>query len=443
MRKRVAVMTEYDTLLEEWSPYKHGRFPFIPLWCYRRKKDGQPYGFARRHRGPQDMINKQMSKAQFRMAVNQIRLESGALNNEVMDKEELRDEAAAPDGILEFANGAISGGKVQIREGMPFVEAELRLVETNRASIRQSSGVSGEDRGLDAQSVSGKARQIREEQGSKLTAQPFDNLRLARQQEGEILLALAEQYHTEPLVFSVPGELKRQEFVKINQPHPGDPNKKLNDISARTAQFVIGEQPWNQALSEASFEAAMDMLGSLSKTAPQVVISILDIVFELNPHLPKKARILQRIRQATGQPDPDKGPTPEQQQQNSQKQAMAQAQFQAQMAELQGKVALAKSQGAKLDADAFMTQLEGLYMAAQAAQIIATAPQLAPVIDELSKSAGFVDKNGAPLIAQAPQGPMQQAGQPIPPLQGATGPLVGHLQGSETPQPDGLRPGVQ
>ena len=131
---------------------------------------------------------------------------------------------------------------------------------------------------------------------------------------------------------------------------------------------------------------------------------------------------------------------------------MAQAQFQAQMAELQGKVALAKSQGAKLDADAFMTQLEGLYMAAQAAQIIVTAPHLAPVIDELSKSAGFVDKNGAPLIASVTgpsiggpsAGPMQQqAGQQIPPLQGATGPLVGHLQGAETPQSDGLRPGVQ
>lgn len=455
MRKRVSVMTEYDMLMEEWSPYKHGRYPFIPLWCYRRKKDGQPYSFVRRHRGPQDMINKQMSKAQFRMAVNQVRIEHGALNDDVMDKEELRDEVAAPDGILEFAQGALSGHKVEIREGMPFVEAELRLVEQNRMSIRQSSGVSGEDRGIGAQAVSGVARNIREDQGSKITAQPFDNLRLARQIEGEIVLSLAEQYHTEPLVFSVPGEIKRQEFVRINQPHPTIPGAKLNDIGARTAQFVIGEQPWNQALSEASFEAAMDMLGSLSKTAPQVVISILDIVFELNPHLPKKARILQRIRQATGMPDPDKGPTPDQVQQQKQKQQMAQAQFAAQMAELQGKVRKLQAEGGKLDADAFMAQLEGLYMAAQAAQIIATAPQLAPVMDELAKSAGFVDKDGPPLVApmqqsiaapgQPPQPgaqpqPMPQPGPAIPPLQGATGPLVGHEMGIRTNAADGIRP---
>lgn len=441
MRKRVAIMTEYDTLIESWSPYRHGRFPFIPLWCYRRKKDGQPYGVIRRHRGPQDMLNKQMSKVHFRLATNQMRMEKSAIDAEVMDEEELRSEAAAPDGMLIFADGALSGRRVEIRDGAPMVEAELRLVETNKASIRQTSPVSGEDRGLDAQSVSGKARALREEQGSKLSAQVFDNIRMARQIEGEIVLALCEQYHVEPMVFSVPGEVKKREFVKINQPHPTDPGRKLNDISQRSAQFVIGEQPWNQALSEASFEAAMDMLGSLSKTAPQVVVSILDIVFELNPHLPKKARILQRIRQATGQPDPDKGPTPEQVQQNQEKQQMARAQFQAQLAELQQQVATAKAQGEKLDAEAFMTQVEGLYMAAQAAQIVAQVPQLAPVMDELAKSAGFVDKDGPPLVA-----PMQQAAapvQPIPPLQGATGPLVGHEQGIRTPEPDGIKPGVQ
>ena len=439
MRKRVAVMTEYDTLMEEWSPYKHGRFPFIPLWCYRRKKDGQPYGIIRRHRGPQDMINKLMSKAQFRIAVNQIRIEADALDKEVMDLEELRSEAAASDGILQFATGALSGKKVEIRDGQPLVAADLELVAKNQSSIRQSSGVSGEDRGLDAQSVSGKARQLREEQGSKLTAQVFDNIRLARQVEGEIVLSLNEQYNIEPMVFSVPGETKKREFVKINQPHPTNPGEKLNDISARTAQYVIGEQPWNQALSEAAFESAMDMLGSLAKTAPQVVLSILDIVFELNPHLPMKARILQRIRQATGQPDPDKGPDPQQVKQAQQKEQMAQAQFEAALQKMQAEVAEIKARGEKLTADAFQAQLTGLYEAAQTAEVLATAPQLSPVMDELAKSAGFVDKDGAPLVA-----PMVQAAQPVPPvppLQQAAGPAVGHQMGIETPQPDGLRPG--
>lgn len=34
------------------------------------------------------MLNKQMSKAQWRMSVNQIRVEKSALDREVMDREE-------------------------------------------------------------------------------------------------------------------------------------------------------------------------------------------------------------------------------------------------------------------------------------------------------------------------------------------------------------------
>lgn len=448
MRKRVAIMTEFDTLIESWSPYKHGRFPFIPLWCYRRKKDGQPYGVPRRHRGPQDSLNKLMSKAHYRLSVKQVLLEKGALDYEVMDAEELREEVATPDAILQFAAGALSNRKVEIREGLPLVEAEMRLAEHNKASIRTTSGVTDQDRGATGTDSSGKARDIQRDQSSIFTAELFDNILLGRQIEGELVLSLTEQYHTEEMTFSVPGEIKKHEHVTINKTGPD--GLKMNDVTKRQAQFVIGAKPWAQALSEATFQSMMDMLGSLAKIAPQVVISILDIVFELNPSLPKKGQMLQRIRQATGMPDPDKGPTPEQNQQKQQKQAMAQAQFEAQLAELQAKVKVAQSTGAKLDADAFMAQLEGLYMAAQAAQVIAAAPQLAPVMDELAKSAGFVDKDGPPLVA--PLGPAQdgmqaatgqpQPGQPIPPLQGAAGPLVGHETGIHTPQPDGIRPGV-
>lgn len=452
MRKRVAVMTEFDTLIEEWSPYNHGRYPFIPLWCYRRKKDGQPYSPIRRHRGPQDMLNKQMSKAQFRIAVNQVRMEEGALNDEIMDEEELRDEVASPDGILIFARGALQGNKVEIREGQQFLEGDLKMVAENRNAIRSTSGRTHEDGGANDPGRSASARNAKEEQGGLLTAKLFDNIRMARQIEGEIVLSLSEQYHTQPMTFSVPGEIKKREFVKINQQQAD--GSVLNDISKRTAQYVIGEQPWNQALSEASFEAAMDMLGSLSKTAPQVVVAILDIVFELNPNLPKKARILQRIRQATGQPDPDKGPTPEQIQQNQQKQQMAQAEFSTQMALMQAKVLEAKAKGESLEASAFMDQLEGLYMAAQAAQIVVAAPQLAPVMDEIAKAAGFVDKDAAGgitppasmLALQPPQAPPQappqqpNPGPAIPPLQGKAGALAGHEFGMRSVTNPGIRP---
>jgi hypothetical protein len=453
MRKRVSIQTEYDTVFEMWSPYKHEKYPFIPYWCYRRKRDGAPYGVVRQHRGPQDMLNKQMSKAQFRISVNQIRMEAGALNAEEMDEEELRMEAAAPDGVLIFADGALSGNKVQIREGQQLVEGDLKMADRNIQSIRQSSGVSGEDRGLDHNDVSGKARAIRQQQGSMLTAEPFDHMLLGRQMEGEITLSLAEQYHVEELTFSVPGKAKKFDYTTINKKQPD--GSVLNDISKRQAQFIIGEQPWRQNLAEGAFEQVMEMMGQLASVAPQVVIAILDVVFEMHPHLPKKGILLQRIRSVTGQTDPDKPPTPEDEAAAARKKQVADAEFQAHLATLAANVAEAKAKGVKITAEAFAKQLEGLYMSAEAAQLVAMAPQLAPVMDELAKSGGFVDQNGAPLVAPLgaaphppqlpPGGGMQQHAAPLDggqPPTGADGPLVGHEQGIRSPTDPGIQPGM-
>ena len=46
------------------SIYRHNRFSLTPVWCYRRGRDNQPYGMARRVRDIQEDINKRASKAQ-------------------------------------------------------------------------------------------------------------------------------------------------------------------------------------------------------------------------------------------------------------------------------------------------------------------------------------------------------------------------------------------
>lgn len=427
MRKRVSVMTEFDTLVEDWSPYRHDKFPFIPQWCFRRGRDGAPYGVARRARGPQDMLNKQMSKAQFRLAVNQIITEKGAIDNEVMDADEIRDEANAPDGMVVLKEGGFE--KFKIREGATLVEADLLLAQHNIQSIRQGSGVSDESRGINPRARSGKAVLAEQEQGSMVTTAPFDNIQLARQLEGEIVLSLVEQYYTEPKVFSVAGESKRYDYNRINTPDPVT-GEVLNDITARKAAFVIGEQPWKQSLAEGAFQSTMELLGQLAPVAPQVVIAILDLVFEMHPNLPKRESILQRVRQVTGQNAPGEEDNPEQMAAKQQQQQIAQAQFQAQMAQMQAAIREAQAKGEKLEADAMGKRLESLYMAAQGAQVLAMAPGITPIADELLKSAGFQDRGGAPGL-EAPQ-----AAQALPPEQG--GPLEGHMAGSQTARPDGV-----
>jgi hypothetical protein len=47
------------------SPYRHNRFPFTPVWCYRRFRDNMPYGPIRNLRDPQEDTNKRASKILF------------------------------------------------------------------------------------------------------------------------------------------------------------------------------------------------------------------------------------------------------------------------------------------------------------------------------------------------------------------------------------------
>lgn len=437
MKMRVAIFTRHDLLLDLESPYNHNKFPFVPVWAYRRKSDGLPYGPIRNIRGPQDDLNKRMSKAQFLLSVNQIRMEEGALNRDVMDEDELREEASAPDGVLIFANGALSGNKVQVREHGDLAMGHMAVAESDKTAIRSVSGVTQENRGQSSGSASGKAIIAKQDQGQMVTAELFDNLLFAHQLEGELTLSLIEQFYTEEKTFSVTGDRYKLDYHTINQADPVT-GEVLNDVTRHKAAFVIGEAPWRQTLAEAAFESAMQMLGQLAPVAPQVVTSIIDLVFEWSD-LPNKNLILQRIRSVTGVPDPDEGESPEQQQAKQQDAQLKAANFEAQMAQFQATVKEAQARGEKLDAEAMAKRLETLYMAAQSAQVLTAAPQIAPVADELARSVGFKDQAGDGAL----NGPVQQVAAPaVPDAQQTDGALVGGMAGAQSPEVTGIQPGI-
>lgn len=417
MRMSCSIMTEFDTLIEGWSPYAHNEFPFVPVWCYRRAVDGLPYGVIRAVRGPQDSYNKRMSKAQFLLSVNQLRIEADAIDEDEMSLEEIRDEQAAPDGILVFKSGALSGGKVQIRDHLDIAQGHLGLAERDVMSIRSVSGVTSENRGMGGSTQSGKAVIAKQEQGSMVTAEIFDNLLFAHQIEGELTISLIQQYYTEPKIFSVTGERYKLDYYKLNQVDPVT-GQKLNDVTRHKATFVISDQPWKQHLAQAAFEQTMQMMGQLSQAAPNVVVAILDLVFEW-ADVPNKAEFLSRIREVTGQRDPDKDPTPEDVQAQQDQQAQAAKQAELQMAQVEAQIKKVMAEGSRAEAAAMVARLDAMLKAAQAGQILTMSPSTAPAADELLKSAGFQDQNAPQVIDMPAQQPMQPELPPEPQPQAA------------------------
>ena len=434
-----SIMTEADTLIESWSPFKHDRFPFVPYWAYRNKRTGLPYSPICQLMGPQEALNHRMSRSLYEASANQLLMEESAFNAEVMDIDDIRRELDDPHGTAVFASGALAGNKVRDRDNKGAAQFQLNLAQYDQAAIRQMSGVTGESRGLDTNATSGRAVLAKQEQGSLITMELFDNLMFARQMEGELSLSMAEQFLTQPMTVRVSGDAGKQEYSRINEPQPDGSYR--NDITLRQAHFTVGEQAWKQSFAEAAFEQLMQVMTQLASAAPQIVVNLLDVIFEMHPSLPRKQAILQRIRAVNGQIDESGKISPEQQAQRQQQQQMAQAQFEAQMAQLQAQIREAQAKGEKLEADAMAKRLEGLYLSAQAAQVLTMAPQITPVADELLKSVGFKDMNGTGVIDPAvmpkpkpPQPPMQA----IPQMQQLDGAMVG----SQTPMADGLEPSL-
>jgi hypothetical protein len=429
---RVTIMTEHDVLHTDVSPFRHELFPFIPYVAYVKRSTGMPYSPIVRMIGPQDALNMRMGRSVWEAAKNQVKMERTAIDAEVMDIEEIRAELDDPNGIAVFADGALSAGRVQERDDLGKAQRQLQLAEHDLMHLRQTSGVTSENRGLDSNATSGKAVLAKADQGSILTAQLVDNQYFARQMEGEMVLSLMEQFMVTPRTITIPGDAKH-EFLKINEQQADGSYR--NDITKRRSRFVVSEQAWKQNYAEAAFEQLMQVFTQLAAAAPNVVIAMLDVLFEIHPNLPKKALILQRIRQVTGQSSPDGKLTPEQQQAQQMAAAKAKAEFEAHMAQLKATVLEAQAKGEKLEAEGMAKRLETIYMAAQAAQVAVQIPGAMPVADQLLKSAGFEDRDGGAVAQQPAQA---QPGPSVPePLQ-----ADGAMRGIETMAPDGVAQGA-
>lgn len=467
MQVRVALFCSAGLLWEGESPYRHNRFPFVPVWGYRRSRDNAPYSPIRVMRDSQDSLNKRGSKALWILSSNRIIAEVGAVD----DWEALREEAARPDALIVHERGK----ELSIDRDVQLADQHLRLMDRDALAIRHSGGVTAENLGRETNASSGKAIIARQDQGSVVTTELYDNLRWAVQWAGEIELSLIEQFYTEAKVVRLVGERGNASFVEINTPDP-ETGEILNDVTRAKADFVVSQQDYRDSLRVAMFDSLFEIVSRLAQMNPQVAMNLLDLVVEM-ADVPNRDELVARIRQLNGQRDPEREPTPEEQQQQAQQAQVQQAQQQLAMAQMQAMVAKLEAEVDKLRADQEKSQaesinkrLEAMYSALQSAQIVAQAPGAAVMADEIMQGAGFKDsvleeERAMVQAAAQDQARMMQAaaraqkedvrlrqeglmpgqdptagaplpGQALPPDPSA---LAGARLGIETPRNDGLR----
>lgn len=285
-------------LLDDFpSPFKHNRFPFTPVYCHRRARDGLPYGIVRNMRDPQEDLNKRMSKALFLLSVNQVITEQGAFDEKgEYTLNEAIDAASRPNGVIVMRDGQ---KRFEIRRDYNELQGQTELVTMDRQFLQSTSGVTDELLGRRTNATSGVAIAARQDQGSLTTSGLFDNYRLSLSISGQKQLSNAEKFYTMPKVIrlAAPKGNKPFEWVKINQPEvqPDGSVRFLNDISASSADYIVDEQDFKASMRQAMFDSLNDMIGKIAPLNPMFAISLMDMLIDV-ADFPGKEEMLERVR---------------------------------------------------------------------------------------------------------------------------------------------------
>jgi hypothetical protein len=414
MRVRCAIMTESDLIAEQASPYKHNRFPFTPIWCYIRGRDGMPYGVIRRTRDIQEDLNKRGSKAQFLLSTNRVIADVDAIEGTGLSWDDIREEAARPDALITKKKGT----EFTFESNVQIGEEHLHLMDRNERMIQHAGGVTDDNLGRRTNAISGEAIKARQLQGSVVTAEIFDNERYAIQHQGEIQLSLMEQYMTEPKIIRLVGARGKLDWVKINQPEV-DPQtgevKFLNDITASQADFIVDAQDFHQSTRQAMFESMQELVGKLAAVNVEAALRIMRMALEFSD-LPNKDEMASEIKDMLGIVDEKEleRMTPEEKQAYQQQMAAKQ-----EAAELQRRGAIAavaeqEAKAAKLAADAEKIKADAEMIRAEAAVLMAGGDntELAEARAEFEQKTREIEERAAAALDQARE-QMQELSQKL------------------------------
>ncbi len=351
-------------LFEKLSPYDH--ITAVPYFPYFRR--GRSVGMVDNLVSVQDMLNKFIS--QYGHVVN------GSANSGWQG--EANQLANMTDAVF-TAKGATTGLVLLRKPGSKAFEKIQpnqiptgldKMIEFAYRNAQIVSGVDDAMQGLQKPDLSGVAIQSLQFAAQQKLAMPLDNLSRSRKMVVERVVECVQKFMGAERVMRITEEdsygVKRNIPHTLNERRPN--GEVLNDLTMGQYDIVLSEQPAQVTFDNSQFEQmkAMKELGVPLSNARLVRAS----------NLADKSDIADELMQSEGKSDPV---------------AEAEANLKIAQAELAKNTAVAKS-------------IEAQFSAVTTAREIVLTPAAASLADALLLSGGFVDKNAAPIIPQAPAG---------------------------------------
>ena len=394
MVMRVAIMTPEFVVFDAQTPYRHQKYPFTPIWCYRRNATNLPYGVVRRLRDPQTDINKRAAKALHILSTNKVVMDEGAVAN----LDEFVEENSRADAVIVKR----PGHELILDADRGLEQGHIELMHQSISMIQTFSGVTDENRGVQTNAKSGIAIQRRQDQGALTTAPIFDNLLFAKRKQGEKQLSLIEQFYTEEKSFRITNQRGKPIYVTMNATSEDGDVLPEDDVTRTKADYVITDAEWSASVRQAQTQQLIDMLQAVAPADPQVWLVMLDLIVEgMDVH--NREEIVKRIRSISGQRDPDAAePTPEEQALAAKKAEAEDRSVRMEEATIAEKEAsAAQKQAAAGNADAaaknILATMAGTNVGTQkaaleAAMMMLQVPQSVPVADVVARESGFVSR---------------------------------------------------
>jgi len=282
---RWTVTADDIVLFDEWSPYTY--FTIVPYFPYLR--NGRTIGLVENLLSPQDQLNKASSQELHIInttANSGYKVKAGSLQN--MDVEDLEERGAETGVVFELTdvNDLEKISPNQVPTGLD------RVTYKSDEFIKEISGISDSQRGMDRADVAAKAIKAKQSAGAVNLAKPLDNLTKTRHMLAKRILNLVQTYYTEERVIQVVGrDLTAQtEQMAVNQMTPE--GQLINDLTLGEYGIVVTNVPARDDFETTQFQEALELR--------QLGIAIPDDVLIENSHLSRKTEIAARIKELQG-----------------------------------------------------------------------------------------------------------------------------------------------
>lgn len=366
-RVRWCVAAPEVLLIEQMSPYDH--FTVVPYFPYFRR--GRTVGMVDNMVSPTDMLNKFVS--QYEHVVNTSansgwQGEENSLAN--MDDDEFTERAAENGLVLLRRAGTAPLEKIQPNQVPTGID---RMITFAHEFLDTVSGVDKNMRAPEAQNLSGVAIKAMQYASQQKLAIALDNLSRTREMVAQRVLGLVQRFMGQEKIILITetNEFGAEQQVPLPLNVRQEDGSIFNDLTVGEYKIAVAERPAAVTFDNTEFEQMKAMRGDMG-------IPIPDARVVRASTLADKSEIAQELQQAQQPDQPD--PLTE------------------------AEVALKQAQARKLDAEATNKAVEAQFSGVKTAREIVLTPQAAALADALLRSAGYVDRDAAPIVPEAPPG---------------------------------------